>query len=465
MEEVGEDWPGRRGTVSSENASSDGEQNMRAVQCDRVCIDNTTRSDCTLVKVDSVNKPGILLEVVQVLSDLDLPISKAYITSDGTWFMDVFHVTDQQGRKITDKKTIDYIEKALGPEGIKAKSSPGKSVGVHSFGSHVAIELIGTDRPGLLSEIFAVLANQHCNVVAAEVWTHKTRVACVIYINDEVSTQPMTDPNCMSAMEEQLRNVLRGGNDLKGARTNFSVGSTHVDRRLHQLMLADKDYESDDGVIDEKDGMLFKPIITVDNCEDKGYSVVNIKCKDRTKLLFDIVCTLTDMQFVVSHASVSSDGTYGLQELYIRHKDGKTLDSMEEKENVIKCLEAAILRRVSEGFGLEICAKDRVGLLSDVTRVLREYGLSVSRADVTTIGEKAMNVFYVRDPSGNPVDMKTIEALRKEIGQTMMLNVRKLPSATKSPEASGWAKTSFSFGNLLGKFLSLSGRQDLPPVV
>lgn len=40
------------------------------------------------VQVDSVNKPGILLEVVQVLSDLDLFISKAYITSDGRWFMD-----------------------------------------------------------------------------------------------------------------------------------------------------------------------------------------------------------------------------------------------------------------------------------------------------------------------------------------------------------------------------------------
>lgn len=103
---------------------------------------------------------------------------------------------------------------------------------------------------------------------------------------------------------------------------------------------------------------------------------------------------------------------------------------------------------------MEICARDRVGLLSDVTRVLREYGLSVLRADVTTIGEKAMNVFYVRDPSGNPVDMKTIEALRQEIGHTVMLNVKRVPSTTKSPEASGWAKTSFSFGNLFGKFLS-----------
>lgn len=53
-----------------------------------VKIDNEISADYTVVKVDSMNKPGILLEVVQVLSDLDLTISKAYISSDGGWFMD-----------------------------------------------------------------------------------------------------------------------------------------------------------------------------------------------------------------------------------------------------------------------------------------------------------------------------------------------------------------------------------------
>ncbi|KAG0464565.1 hypothetical protein HPP92_018729 [Vanilla planifolia] len=84
----------------------------------RVCIDNFSCNDCTLVKVDSVNKPGILLEVVQVLSDLDLTIPKAYITSDGLWFVDVFHVTDHQGRKINDTKTIEHIEKVDSREGM-----------------------------------------------------------------------------------------------------------------------------------------------------------------------------------------------------------------------------------------------------------------------------------------------------------------------------------------------------------
>ena len=41
-----------------------------------------------LNQVDSANKHGILLEVVQVLTDLDLTIYKAYISSDGGWFMD-----------------------------------------------------------------------------------------------------------------------------------------------------------------------------------------------------------------------------------------------------------------------------------------------------------------------------------------------------------------------------------------
>ncbi|KAJ8762905.1 hypothetical protein K2173_023034 [Erythroxylum novogranatense] len=423
----------------------------------RVSVDNTSCSDCTLVKVDSMNKHGILLEVVQILTDLDLIITKAYISSDGGWFMDIFHVTDQLGKKITDIKTIAYIEKALGPQGYnkdEAKAWPGKQIGVHSVGDHTVIELIGTDRPGFLSEISAVLANLHFNVFAAEVWTHNRRIACVLYVNDDTTNRAVDDPTRLSIMEEQLKNILGGcEDDEKAARMNFSMGFTHTDRRLHQMLFADRDYEGG-GVATEADSPSFKPNITIERCEDKGYSVVGVRCKDRAKLLFDIVCTLTDMQYVVFHASISSDGPYATQEYYIRHMDGCILDSDGEKHRVIKCLEAAIRRRVSEGLSLELCAKDRVGLLSEVTRVLRENGLSVTRAGVTTKGEQAMNVFYVRDASGNPVDMKTIEALRKEIGHTMMLDVKKTPGGARQPESRGWAKSSFFFGNLLEKFLT-----------
>ncbi|KAL0310477.1 UNVERIFIED_CONTAM: ACT domain-containing protein ACR8 [Sesamum calycinum] len=66
----------------------------------RVMIDNAGCSNATRVMIDSARKHGILLEAVQVLMDLNLSIKKAYISSDGRWFMDVFHVTDLNGNKI-----------------------------------------------------------------------------------------------------------------------------------------------------------------------------------------------------------------------------------------------------------------------------------------------------------------------------------------------------------------------------
>uniref|UniRef100_A0A0V0H070 ACT domain-containing protein ACR n=1 Tax=Solanum chacoense TaxID=4108 RepID=A0A0V0H070_SOLCH len=54
----------------------------------RVTIDNESLENCTVVKIDSVNKQGLLLEVVQVLTDMNLIILKGYISSDAGWFMD-----------------------------------------------------------------------------------------------------------------------------------------------------------------------------------------------------------------------------------------------------------------------------------------------------------------------------------------------------------------------------------------
>ncbi|KAI3992831.1 hypothetical protein MKX01_022650 [Papaver californicum] len=78
-----------------------------------VFVDNETCQDCSLVKVDSPNKQEILIEMVQVPTDLDLLISKSYISYDGEWCIDVFHVTDQLGNKLTDDTLIRYIEQSL----------------------------------------------------------------------------------------------------------------------------------------------------------------------------------------------------------------------------------------------------------------------------------------------------------------------------------------------------------------
>ncbi|XP_057859520.2 ACT domain-containing protein ACR4 [Cryptomeria japonica] len=413
----------------------------------RVVIDNDVCKNATIVKVDSANKYGILLEAVQVLADLNLNVSKAYVSSDGRWFMDVFHVTDSNGNKLTDDGVIGYIEKTLA-----RNSWIVPSFGMEAAAEHTAIELTGTDRPGLLSEIFAVLADLKCNVVEAELWTHNRRVACLLYITDEETGAPIKDPKKVCRIEELLRNVMKGDNDIRGPKTVVSVGFTHTQRRLHQMMFADRDYERPDRRADaEKDALHHnnkpKSFVTVDNCFERGYSVVNVQCKDRPKLLFDIVCTLTDMQYVVFHATIDSEGPQTYQEYYIRHTDGCPVNSEAERQRVIQCLEAAIERRVSEGLRLELCAGDRVGLLSDVTRIFRENGMSVTRAEVSTRGGKAVNVFYVTDAAGNPVDSKTVEAVRREIGMTM-LQVKEISSTCVKSPVTEPPPARFSLGNL-----------------
>ncbi|XP_019057731.1 PREDICTED: ACT domain-containing protein ACR5-like [Tarenaya hassleriana] len=113
-------------------------------------------------------------------------------------------------------------------------------------------------------------------------------------------------------------------------------------------------------------------------------------------------------------------GPEAYQEYYIRHVDGGPVSSEAERQRLIHCLEAAIKRRTSEGIRLELCGEDRVGLLSDVTRIFRENGLSVTRAEVTTRGSQAVNAFYVTDSSGKPVKSQTIETVRNQIGRTVL---------------------------------------------
>ncbi|XP_076956038.1 ACT domain-containing protein ACR4-like isoform X1 [Bidens hawaiensis] len=412
---------------------------VRRMNPPRVVIDNQSCKNATVIQVDSANKHGILLEVVQVLTDLNFVVTKAYISSDGGWFMDVFNVTDHEGNKITDEGILDYIQKVLGSETSFTGSI--KSVG----SDRTVIELIGTDRPGLLSEVCAVLTHLKCNVLNAEVWTHNTRAAFIVQVTDDESGLAVTDPERLSVINQMLCNVLKGSNKAREAMTVVSLGAVHTERRLHQMMLEDRDYDYErncsglDGLEPQR------PDVNVVNWFDKDCSVVTVRCKDRPKLLFDTICTLTDLEYVVFHGHVDAEGPNAYQEYCIRHIDGSPVKSEAERQRVIQCIEAAIERRVSEGLKLELCTTDRVGLLSDVTRIFRENSLQVTRAEVATRSGKAVNTFYVRDASGYQVDSKIIDFIRKEIGQTILKVKANPQDSDSSPQES---PTRFLFGGL-----------------
>lgn len=191
----------------------------------------------------------------------------------------------------------------------EVKTCLGKSITMKPNTDHTALELTLTDRPGLLSDISTVLAKFGLNVNAAEVWTHMKKAAFLLLINDKVKGGPIEDPKLLQKVKEEVSQIARSSNDKDGSKMDFKIGYTHSERRLHQLMLESKDYEMMNGEGKRRLSASDNLTITVRNCKVTKYSIVKVTCLDRPKLFFDTVCTLTDMQYVVFHATIdTSDG-------------------------------------------------------------------------------------------------------------------------------------------------------------
>ncbi|XP_042034229.1 ACT domain-containing protein ACR6-like isoform X2 [Salvia splendens] len=433
---------------------------IRRINPPRVVIDNESCDDATIIKVDSVKKHGTLLHVVQILTDMNLVIVKGYISSDAGWFMDVFNVVDCNRKKIMDQEVISDIQTKLESNDDSTPSVQGM-VGMVPYEEYTCIELTGADRTGLLSEVCAVLADLHCSVVSAELWTHKARAAAVVHITDYSTGCAIGDSKHLSTIKERLCNVLRSNYDTKTAKLTVSPpGLAHRERRLHQ-MFADQDYEKTEGsiarVVQDKSS---NPLVTVSDRTEKGYTVITVRSDDRPKLLFDTICTLTDMQYVVFHGVVrgGTDEAYQvtdvvfscypkLQEYYVRCVDGVPVQSEAERQRITQRLETAIERRSSEGLELELCAEDRIGLLPNITRILRENNLYIKRAEISSKGGKARHTFCVTDVSGDEVDPTIVDSIRQQIGKDVLHVKWNSNCSDKQQQGSSSALT---LGNLFG---------------
>lgn len=242
-------------------------------------------------------------------------------------------MTDCDGNKIRDERILKYIKKVSDNDSpillllslvtyfpwsstlqtletdvcfLKSRTC---SLGLIPTKDQTTIELTGTDRTGFLSEVSAVLRDLKCNVVSAEFWTHNTRAAAIIHVTDQTTGYAIEDPKRLCSIKDLLINVLKDKHDLRAPSVTIcSSGSDHKQRRLHQMMFADRDFERCEGWKDR-----ISTHVTVLDCKDRDYTVVTSRSRDRPNLVFDTLCSLTDMQYVVFHGTVITGGMEAYQ--------------------------------------------------------------------------------------------------------------------------------------------------------
>ncbi|GLC45665.1 hypothetical protein PLESTM_001763700 [Pleodorina starrii] len=216
-------------SVTSEGTLLEYETLELRIHPPNVVIDNDTYDDMTVITIDSANRPGTLIEVVQCLTELGLSIRCARISSDGGWFVDEFFVTESPKGKLLDARKIDIIRKVLSVETDNTTSFKDKDM-------CTVFELAGRDRHGLLAAVLQLLVVNGCEVLSAAVWTFHDRVALVISATERGA--PVVDPVKLDRLEQILYDMLGSGDAV--VNSELVRGEVHHERRLHHLLLLEE---------------------------------------------------------------------------------------------------------------------------------------------------------------------------------------------------------------------------------
>ncbi|MEX6505708.1 [protein-PII] uridylyltransferase [Jiella sp. M17.18] len=103
----------------------------------RIKLDNEISNQFTVIEVEGLDRPGLLSDLTGAISDLNLDIRSAHISTYGEKVVDVFYVTDLIGTKVTSTARAERIEARLTwvfehPEG--EQSSPAAMPSERAFG-------------------------------------------------------------------------------------------------------------------------------------------------------------------------------------------------------------------------------------------------------------------------------------------------------------------------------------------
>jgi [protein-PII] uridylyltransferase len=90
-----------------------------------ILVDNNWSNQFTVIEASGLDRPGLLFDLTRAISDLNLNIASAHITTFGERAVDVFYVTDLVGHKIANPARESAIRRRLlaafdGPEAAEA---------------------------------------------------------------------------------------------------------------------------------------------------------------------------------------------------------------------------------------------------------------------------------------------------------------------------------------------------------
>lgn len=397
-------------------------------------VDNKTHPTETIITIDSADRAGTLIEVVQCLTELNLMVRGAQISSDGGWFVDVFNVEEASGGKVIDHKKLETIKRVLKIEYECERHLSQFSPHDERMCTHTVLELADCDRVGLLYDTAKIVDLAGLDVKSLAAWTQYNRGAVVIAALTEEG--PL---KCKERIELLRKDLLK----LFGANAQVNIknvkGYIHHERRLHRLLLQEAmrigasfytlPPETDATTCPSQDSDDCRPEVTITYWPRfKKYWRVTIHCQDRAKLFFDTVCTLADLDYEVYHATVFShrEDNTAFQDFYVRPRFGEAEFNKAKAKKLKDLLISSILRRAPHGLKVHVLTMDQPGLLCRVTNIFKSGHIRVTRATVKCLTDdkglpikQAVHTFFLESEAGDVAQPEDVVKLMTKCGGTL----------------------------------------------
>jgi [protein-PII] uridylyltransferase len=175
------------------------------------------------------------------------------------------------------------------------------------------VTLLARDSVGLFAQIAGVIALAGANILHARIATRKDGIVVDQFGIQDQRNSFFDEERRQQRIVERLEFTLRHQQPLK----------EHV-RDLEQR------YQS------STESFSITPKITIDNQSSKRYSIMEVRCRDRRGLLYELAECLSQLGLNIASAHISTYGAEAVDVFYVKDLDGHKLTDHKQQKTVKK---------------------------------------------------------------------------------------------------------------------------------
>ena len=249
--------------------------------------------------------------------------------------------------------------------------------------------------------------------------------------------------------EEQLLREHQDGARVLLAEQGISEGVDAIWTRLapvYFLRHSPQEIAWHTRLLAHRDPASEEPVVSVEPRSERGTTAVLIHAPHRRHGFARATAVLDQLGLTIVDARITpTENGFSLDLYHVLEEDGAPIDDPERVREIEEQLWRSLQRPEESPLGvsrraprqvrmfntptqiaistdehnrrtvLELVAGDRPGLLCDVGKVLWESRIDLHGAKISTLGERAEDVFYVTDPAQQPLDEAATENLRQRL--------------------------------------------------